>query len=329
MPRQQAPTKNDGADSDKDALLAARLGWTTLRLIALLFALTGIASLIGCDAQAQRDTTNPATIDWQSLEFKCSHQAELLPKPDAQAEEWYRQANDLRQAGHKSGNQDYSEQSFALTLKAAERGHVKAMNNLVRAYIDGDGVEIDEAKGVEWAEKLIKRNVGLGYYHMGTFLQRGIGVQEDRNMALTYFRKGADLGNAQSQLVTGDNLRKAVAQSAPGERDRGFSIARAMFECALEQGSADAGYALARQYIGYEKKPREALMPYQAAARLGHDQSLFDLWTAFKEGDGVDKDKFRAACYERLWRDRSEGKAEKLLDIDRVCPLPPGQVRGD
>ncbi|MBC7993272.1 MAG: sel1 repeat family protein [Rhizobacter sp.] len=266
----------------------------------------------------------PPSVDWTALEFACAHEADLLTKPDPEADEWYRQGNANYKAGIKTDNQELLRRAIELLHKAAERGHVKAMNNLVTSYLDGDGVKQSDAKAVEWAEELIKRNIGMGYYHMGVFLEQGVGVKQDRKAALTYMRKAADLGNAQGQLVSGDKIRKAVAQSLPEEKVRGFAIGVAMLRCALQQGLSEAGYSLGRHFTNYEEDAAAALDAYQAAAKLGHNQSLFTLQTIFGEGKyGVAKDEVRAACYKRLSDESDEDKTKKFPDIDKICPLPP------
>lgn len=265
------------------------------------------------------------SVDWQALDFTCIHEDDLLPKPDAEAEAWYQTANSLYKSGSKTNNQEYLKQSFELMLKAAERDHIKAMNNVVLAYVDGDGVKTNEAKGVEWAEKLMRLNSGRGYYHMGTFLQQGIGVKQDRKAALTYFRKAADLGNSQGQLVAGDKLLEVFAQSP--DREKGLAIGITLLQCALAQGLSEAGYKLAHHYAGASKNYDEALKTFQAAAKLGHNQSLFELKVIFRDGEyGVVKDEARAACYQRLQNELAEDKTKKFPDLDRICPLPPKRM---
>jgi len=166
--------------------------------------------------------TTPA-VDWQALEFTCSHEKDAWPKVDtaSQAEAWFQEGLNLHEAGVKKGNADFLRRGFELTSMAAERKHVLAMNNMVVFYLAGHGAQASDDKAVEWAEKLIELNVGMGYYHMGAFLQQGIGVRQDHKAALTYFRKAADLGNAQGQLAAGGKLLEAFAQSPrQGERAR-------------------------------------------------------------------------------------------------------------
>lgn len=263
-------------------------------------------------------------VDWRALEFACVHEAKVLPKPDPEQEEWYKEANMLFKAGVNAYSEDLLQKSFALMLKAAEAGHIKAMNNVVVAYLDGDGVRINEDKAVEWAEKLIERNIGMGYYHMGVFLEQGIGVKQDRKAALAYFRKSADLGNPQGQLVVGNKILLAVGQSPEMEMINGYAIGTAMLKCSLTQGLREAGYELGFHYGVAEKKPVETLLAFQAAARLGHNESIYILHSIFRDGDyGVSKDEVRAACYERIWQESNADKSKTFPNIDRICPLPP------
>jgi uncharacterized protein len=265
--------------------------------------------------------------DWKALEFKCSREADRLPNSDEQANDWYKTANELYRLGARKNDESILKQSLTLLHKAAERGHVKAMNNIVLAYMNGEGTKQDDAKAVEWAEKLIALEVGMGYYHMGVFLQQGIGVKPDRAAALSYFRRSADLGNAQGQLVAGEQLLRAAAETT--SKAKGFEIGRAMLTCALGQGLAKAGHVLGGHFLIVVESVAEALNAYQAAAKLGHDQSLFKLATLFEEGrDGVPKDEARATCYRRLLSELDADKSKTFPNLDQICPLPPRKMPG-
>ncbi|MDR2014859.1 MAG: sel1 repeat family protein [Azoarcus sp.] len=265
---------------------------------------------------------NTPTVNWEALEFSCVHQADLLPKPDPEVDEWFQKANALYKGGIKMRNENLLRESFELLLKAAEKGHVKAMNNVVVRSLDRE----DEGKAVEWTKKLIERNIGMGYYHMGHFLEQGIGVKQDRKAALTYFRKAADLGNAQGQLVVGKKIKAASYDLSEPEKNKVRAIGLAMMKCSLAQGNKEAGYELAKHYQIQANNIPEALKAFQAAGKLGHNQSLFELSELFsRDADryGLAKDEARAACYERLWRESKADKTKTFPDIDRICPLPP------
>jgi uncharacterized protein len=239
----------------------------------------------------------------------------------------HKEAANLYRDGIKRDSDAILARSFELTRQAAERGHVKSMNNLVTLYRDGEGVKQSDQLAVDWAEKLIAREIGMGYYHMGTFLEQGVGVKADKAKALAYFRRAADLGNAQGQLVAGKNMLKVFVDLP--ERVRGFEIGRAMLQCALDQGLAEAGYRLALDYEIGEKDFTRALASHQAAARLGHRLSLSSLTEAFADGGlGVQPDPLRANCYRNLESALDADKTKTFPNLDQICPLPPRKMPG-
>jgi TPR repeat protein len=286
----------------------------------LAVALVFLLNSYGCDAAREHWGMKEAEVDWKALEFKCVHEDDLTPKMDEETEEWYRQGNSTYKVGIQKDSSELLRQSFELLMKAANRGHIKAMNNIVLAYLNGEGVKQSDAKAVEWAEQMVKAKSGRGHYHMGTFLQQGIGVKQDRAAALSYFRKAADLGNAQGQLISGDKLIGAVSQTP--DRSRGYPIGEAMLSCALSQGNAEAGYKLGHHFLSTDVG--RALEGFQAAGKLGHQQSLFELQQMFLDGEyGLAKDEVRAACYGLLSDESREDKAKRFPDLDKICPLPP------
>jgi len=289
------------------------------RLFLLIVLFAAAFTEAGCKENPR--TKQMESIDWQSLEFRCTWEAKPgLPRED-EVEGWYQTANRL----YKSGTDKQLVEHAQLLRRAAERGHIKAMNNLVLAYLNGDGVEQSDKQAVHWAEEMMKLESGRGYYHMGTFLEQGIGVKQDRKAALTYFRKAADLGNPQGQLVVGKKMINAFAPPdiSDAYREQGYKIVRRILQCALDQGLAEAGYELGF-HLARKDKTTEALQAFQAAGKLGDRKSLFWLYDAFNEGsDGVEKDPKRAATYYQLLEEVREDKTKRFPNLDSICPLPP------
>lgn len=264
--------------------------------------------------------------DWKALEFKCVHEADRLPRLDPEADAWYREAVTLNRDGLKYNDEARLKRSFELSLKAAQQGHVKAMNNVVLGYLEGEGVAQNDKLAVDWAERLIAKDVGMGYYHMGTFLQRGVGVKPDKAASFAYFRRAADLGNAQGQLVVGKEITYAFVGHP--DKPRADEIGRAMMQCALHQGLAEAGYALGIDYKGVKDGSRAAAA-HQAAGKLGYRLSLSALAELFEGGGfGIEPDQARASCYRRLAKELREDKTKKFPNLDQICPLPPRKMPG-
>ncbi|SIT07878.1 tetratricopeptide repeat protein [Achromobacter sp. MFA1 R4] len=256
-------------------------------------------------------------LDWKSLEFSCA--TEQNPAVDPEADGWFNQARALQ----KGGGQESEKEVVRLYTQAAEKGHYKAYLNLSILYIEGDGVPSDTSKAVDLVEKALKLNAPHAYYQMGVMLQQGIGVREDRGASLVYFRKAADLGNKYGQWAIGDDLLTAFAQQAEPGRSRGRAIGLQMLECALGQGFAEAGHRLGMDYLLTQEDVYGALPYFEKAGALGHVQSLYRLYSMFKNGEnGLKKDPQRAACYDALWRAREDDPTIRFPDLATRCPLP-------
>jgi uncharacterized protein len=280
----------------------------------LLLALLCAGCLPQGNAMSQTDK-----IEWDSLNFTCKK--EVNPPLDPEADSWYRHARELQ----KTDEDKYIQTIVSNFKKAIERKHYNAMHRLALLYVEGaEGFAPNERKAVDLVEQVIELNVPSGYFQMGVFLEQGIGVKQDRKAALTYMRKAADMGNPQGQLAVG---KKLLAVEGREVRAKTLPIGKAMLECALSQGLGEAGYLLSFHVLIADKDAERSLRLLQAAAALGHNQSLYSLFSAFSNGeDGAPKDSQRAACYEKLLRQSNEDKSKRFPDIDRICPLPPAPM---
>lgn len=253
-------------------------------------------------------------IDWKSLEFVCTQ--EKNPPLDPEADAWYKTAL----AYEKKGDEKNDAEMVRLYEKAAATGHYKAILHLALLYSRGEGVARNESKAVDMIEQLMQRDVALGYYNMGAFLSQGLGVKRDLLAALAYFRKAADLGNAQGQYAVADELLTRFTVGPDHEKI--VPVALQMLECAFAQGHVEAGYELGMHYLRVDKL--KGLRYFQEAAKLGDVRSLYNLFAIFNEGDsGFAKDPVRAACYRKLYHEGDRHNPKPIPDIDRICPLPP------
>ncbi|WJV25553.1 MULTISPECIES: tetratricopeptide repeat protein [Pseudomonas] len=260
--------------------------------------------------------------DWKTLQFTCTK--EQNPPLDPDADKLFLKARELE----KKNNQANDRAMLELYQEAADKGHHKAMLNLAGLYIRGTGVPKDERRAVDFVEKALRLNSPHAFYLMGVMLQQGIGVKKDEKSALSYFRRSADLGNRYGQQAAGEAIRDAFIQQPEPNRSRGYTIAVQRMECALGQDLAEAGYALGLHFLTIERDVSRALESFQRGAALGHEKSLYMLYSTFKEGsNGVEKDPRRAACYDKRWAEAQAEPGKKFPDIDRLCPLPPQSAR--
>ncbi|NIJ08775.1 hypothetical protein FHS31_002399 [Sphingomonas vulcanisoli] len=129
--------------------------------------------------------------------------------------------------------------------KAANQGHVMAINMIGRCYDLGWGVAVDKARAAEWYRAAADRGLDWAMYNLGTLLALGHGVAEDRPAALALFRKAVDLtGNPKAINFIGSfhedgwvverdmaEAARCYAQAAEGGDFRGmFNHARMLID---------------------------------------------------------------------------------------------------
>ena len=273
--------------------------------------------LLACQHTNTAKTINTESIDWNALQFTCSK--EQNPAFDDASDALFQRARALEKANNPANDAEM----VRLYQQAANRGHYKAMLNLSILYANGIGVAVDQGKAVDLVESAMKMQSAHAYYSMGVMLQQGIGVKKDKTIALSYFRKAADMGNKYGQAATGENIIRAFQQQPEPIRSRGKAIGRQALECALSQDLADAGHALGVDYLIVEKDIPTALEYFQKAASLGHKQSLYTLYFVFDRGEhGIPKDPKHASCYYELLEQRRADPNKRFPDIDQICPLP-------
>ncbi|VWB14722.1 putative lipoprotein [Burkholderia lata] len=258
-----------------------------------------------------------------NLAFTCVHEVDHLPPLDPEADKLFQYARYLEK---KEGRKDLNDVARYYRIAAA-LGHYKANHNLQILISSGAASSPDaEKESVDLAEQLITAGVASGYYDIGHYLLNGYGLQRDEDAARRYIRKAADLGNADAQYYVANLLDPADA--AP-------DIARQMFQCAAEQGHAEAA-----NYLGVslqtDKKFSDAAKAFQISVAAGSSQSALLLEESFdvKAGRsplyalGEQPDAERSRRYERIGaflRD-NDGRNPKVPDLDKIAPLPPAKL---
>lgn len=141
--------------------------------------------------------------------------------------------------------------------RAAQAGHLMALNMLGRCYDLGWGVAVDKVRAAECFRVAAERGLDWGMYNYATALALGEGLTEDKAAALDWFEKAAAMGNAKAINYVGSfhedgwvvpqDMAKAAAcyaRAAEGGDFRGaFNHARML---AAEGRLADAAHWLTR-----------------------------------------------------------------------------------
>jgi len=171
-------------------------------------------------------------------------------------------------------------QELVATLRDAERGDPSAQNKLGEMYANGRGVVRDGALAVEW------------------------------------FRKAADQGNAQAWNNLGEIHRDMwnVRRIWGVRRDDAQAVD--WFRKAAEQGFALAQYNLGEMYrggYGVAKDFAQAVVWYRRAAEQGNADAQNRLGFMFDEGRGVAHDYAQAAEWYRKAADQGNTDAQCSL----------------
>ena len=287
-------------------------------------------ALAACDGgtsptsvKKETDVDPLSTINTR-LAFTCKH--ENIPQPSAESDVLFKYARWLQKNNQLKEDVKVDAEIERLYRIAAENGHDKANINLQNGAMRGH-FHLSGAERLRMSQALIDAGVASGYYFVAIYLQHGAaGLQQDDEMALRYYRKAADEGNAQAQAYVGDKL--APAKMAP-------DIARQMLHCAAEQGEAEAANSLGNIYA-VEKKYKEAVESFQLGVAAGDESSAGFLEHGFESQDSTDrlyyldleKDPERASRYERIGEILGNYSYAHpvVTEINDIVPLPPARL---
>ena len=152
----------------------------------------------------------------------------------------------------------------------------------------------------EGGNALFQQKLGGMYYS-------GNGVEEDRTIAVTWFRKAAEGGYTKAQHTLGLCYHKGEGVT------QNHAEAVKWFQKAAERGYAKAQHALGSCYYdakGVLKDYTEAAKWYRKAAFQGHPASQYNLGLCYFYGEGIEKDIVRA----HAWLLVAESSGEEVVE---------------
>ncbi len=290
-----------------------------IALAVLLAAFT----LTACSKETSMPTVPDLATVRANLAFTCVREADHLPPLDPEADALFKYARYLQKL---EGPKDFDDVARYYRIAAAH-GHYKANSNLQKLVSEGMASSpLPQRESVALASRLIDAGVPSGYYDIGYYLNLGYGLKQDKEMALRYFRKAADLGNADAQFYVGDLLEPW---------DKAPDIARQMYQCATDQGFGKAAGILGISLKG-DRQYAESIAAFQKGVMAGDTTSVSFLEHGFQGPPPTEKlyylalpnDPERSRRYELIWRFliRNDGRNPKVPDIDQIVPLPPAKL---
>jgi len=258
------------------------------------------------------------------LAFTCKH--EKIPAPSAETDMLFQYARWLQKNNQTKQDKTTDIEIERLYRIAAENQHYKANINLQNGNMRGQ-FKLSGSEHRRLSQQLVDARIATGYYLIAVFLERGsAGLQKDPEMALRYFRKAADEGNAQAQAYVADKLEPI--NIAP-------DIARQMRWCAAEQGNGKAATALGNDQA-IDKNYQNAVKAYQLGVAAGDETAASFLSKGFRGPKPDDRlyyieqkeDLERAERYKKIWSLLADWSYANpsVPEINEIVPLPPAKL---
>ena len=144
------------------------------------------------------------------------------------------------------------------------------------------------------------------YAPLGWAYYQGAGTAQNNAEAAKWFRKSAELGDANSQYMLGYLLEDA----------KDFSEAATWYRKGAEQGLVGAQESLARLYFsgqGVQQDYAEAAKWYRAPAEQGSTGAEYLLGYIFESGKGLPADPPQAAKWYTMAADKGDTRAQLAL----------------
>ena len=156
--------------------------------------------------------------------------------------------------------------------KAAKKGNAKAMYYIGCFYDNGKGVKKDRNKAIEWYKKAAELDVSEAMVRLGYI---------DYGTKKTWYEKAAKLKNPDAIFLLGKNSDDCKKR-------------RNLYRLAIKNGSAEAACELSREY---ERSNKKLEMKYlKIAANMGYKKAMSDLCFHYnKIGNSKEADKWENA----------------------------------
>ncbi|KAG0262956.1 hypothetical protein DFQ27_002023 [Actinomortierella ambigua] len=143
-----------------------------------------------------------------------------------------------------------------------------------KMYASGYGVRPDYALAMSWYRKSAEQGDAKAQNNLGRMYENGHGVRQDDAEAVSWYQKSANQGYAKAL----NNLGKMYENGRGVEQDYGEAMSR--YRRSAEQGNADAQYnvgAMYEQGQDVHKDVQQAALWYRKAADLLHVGTLLGL----------------------------------------------------
>lgn len=214
--------------------------------------------------------------------------------------------NSLGDLARQKGDGAAANEYYAKALRGykilAEKGDLRAINCLGRAFLSGRGGSAQDAKqAFECFQKAAELGLVDAIANVGFCYKNGRGVEIDMENAKKYYREAAELKSPWAM--------RAIADCCLAEQD--FEEAALWYERGVENGEIYAMENLAKlldEGKGTEKDIERATELYRRAADLGNVAAMNAMAERYVEGKGVERNLREA----KRWYDLADNRKKKF-----------------
>lgn len=210
----------------------------------------------------------------------------------------------------KNGENYNPEFAVKLFTEAAKGGIAVAKYKLGKMLLNGDGVEKDIPKAIEWLKQAAMEENEFAEYALGRLFLKGEEVEKDIFAAEEYLLKSASRGNKYAayllgkEYLSGENFGKDAMKAVE------------YLELAAEKDFEPAEYILGKEYLRGENFPKDvqkAIDYLKRAAEKGFDFVEYELGKIYLFGNDAPKDTETALAYLKSAAANGNKYAQALL----------------
>ena len=168
----------------------------------------------------------------------------------------------------------------------------------------------DYASGLKLCLEAADENRPMGIWCVGSVYAKGLGVKQDFEEAMRWYRRAAETGDPQVMA----NLGGVYATGEFVKRD--YAESMRLYRKAADKGNAEGQYGVGLILTngwGLPKNFQQAMRWYLKAAAQGHAGAQTNIGWLYQSGFGVPKDIAQARYWYSLASAQGEPNAKKLL----------------
>ena len=202
---------------------------------------------------------------------------------------------------------DEPETVFEILPQGVEYNEVLEYRQAATLLCDDDVTWAEKREAVKTLELLWNKGFSSAAYHLGKAYQDGLGILPDDEKAEGWFRRSAEIGDAQSQYALGRFL----------QRQGRMSEAASWYERACESGNQYAQYRLGKMCllgVGVPKDIERAVRLLSISASQGNQYAQYVLGKLYLQGKEVGQDHDAAEYWLTQSAARGSSYAQFLLD---------------